>query len=94
MAHSSTTLQPFLYMNMRTGKFRKAHATVQMAANRIRELRERHLLTQDALAFRCRVATRTAVFWEKGEKSPNSRNAKRLAKVLGVSVHELRLGGD
>ena len=62
-----------------------------MVANRIRELRERHLLTQDALAFRCSVATRTAVFWEKGEKRPNSRNTKRLAKVLGVSVHELHL---
>jgi DNA-binding XRE family transcriptional regulator len=62
-----------------------------MARNRIRELRERLLLTQEALAFRCRVATRTAVTWEKGEKRPNSRNRKRLAKVLGVSVHELQL---
>jgi DNA-binding XRE family transcriptional regulator len=64
-----------------------------MAANRVRELRERLLLTQDALAFWCRVTTRSAVVWEKGEKRPNSRNTKRLAKVLGVSVHELRLGG-
>lgn len=63
-----------------------------MAANRVRELRERLLLTQEALAFRCRVATRTAVTWEKGEKCPNSRNRKRLAKVLGVSVDELGLG--
>jgi hypothetical protein len=36
--------------------------------------------------------TRTAVTWEKGEKCPNSRNRKRLAKVLGVSVDELGLG--
>jgi DNA-binding XRE family transcriptional regulator len=64
-----------------------------MAANRVRELRERLLLTQEALAFRCRVATRTAVTWEKGEKCPNSRNRKRLAKVLGVSVDELGLRG-
>jgi transcriptional regulator with XRE-family HTH domain len=64
-----------------------------MAANRIREFRERLLLTQEALAFRCRVATRTAVAWEKGEKHPHSRNLKRLAKVLGVSVSDLRLGG-
>jgi transcriptional regulator with XRE-family HTH domain len=63
-----------------------------MAANRVRELRGRLLLTQDALAFRCRVTTRAAVAWEKGEKRPNSRNAKRLAKVLGVSVDELLLG--
>jgi transcriptional regulator with XRE-family HTH domain len=70
-----------------------AYATVQMAGNRVRELRERLLLTQEALAFRCRVATRTAVAWERGEKSPSSRNLKRLAKVLGVSVHELRLRG-
>jgi transcriptional regulator with XRE-family HTH domain len=66
----------------------------EMAGNRVRELRERFLLTQEALAFRCRVATRTAVAWEKGEKSPNSRNTKRLAKVLGVSVPDLRLGGS
>jgi len=39
------------------------------------------------------VATRTAVTWEKGEKRPNSRNRKRLAKVLGVSVDGLGLGG-
>jgi len=64
-----------------------------MAVNRVRELRERLLLTQEALAFRCRVATRTAVTWEKGEKRPSSRNRKRLAKVLGVSVHELHIGG-
>jgi transcriptional regulator with XRE-family HTH domain len=64
-----------------------------MAVNRVRELRERLLLTQEALAFRCKVATRTAVTWEKGEKRPSSRNQRRLAKVLGVSVHELHLGG-
>jgi transcriptional regulator with XRE-family HTH domain len=62
-----------------------------MAANRVRELREAFLLTQEALAFRCRVATRTAVAWERGEKRPSSRNERRLAKVLGVSVHELHL---
>ena len=72
---------------------RKAHDRSQMAASRVREFRERLLLTQEALAFRCRVATRTAVAWEKGEKRPNSRNRKRLAKVLGVSVDDLQLGG-
>jgi|HubBroStandDraft_4_1064222.scaffolds.fasta_scaffold29566_6 transcriptional regulator with XRE-family HTH domain len=79
-------------MHFQITKCRIWYAEVQMAANRVRELRERLLLTQEALAFRCRVATRTAVTWEKGEKSPNSRNRKRLAKVLGVSVDELGLG--
>jgi transcriptional regulator with XRE-family HTH domain len=63
-----------------------------MAANRIRELREQHRYTQDALAFRCRVSTRSAIAWERGEKRPRARNQRRLAKVLGVSVEELQLG--
>jgi len=80
-------------MHFQTHECEKWYGSVQMAANRVRELRERLLLTQEALAFRCRVATRTAVTWEKGEKRPNSRNRKRLAKVLGVSVSDLGLGG-
>lgn len=62
-----------------------------MAVNRVRELRQRLFLTQDALAFRCKVALRTVVGWERGEKTPTARNAKRLAKALGVSVDELQL---
>jgi transcriptional regulator with XRE-family HTH domain len=60
--------------------------------NRVRELRLRLFLTQEALAFRCRVTVRTVVHWERGEKYPHGRNLRRLARALGVSVDELQLG--
>ncbi len=63
-----------------------------VAPNRVLELRKRLFLTQEVLAFRCRVTVRTVVHWERGEKYPHTRNLKRLARALGVTVDELQLG--
>ena len=49
------------------------------------------MLTQEALAFKCKVSVRTVVAWETGEKLPTSRNQARLAKALGVEINDLSL---
>jgi transcriptional regulator with XRE-family HTH domain len=46
-------------------------------------------LTKADLAALCRVNWRTVDRWEAGETHPTSRNLKRLARALGVSVSDL-----
>lgn len=65
--------------------------------NRIRELREdRNRLipgeySQAAVARRLGVAANTVRAWELDRARPRKAAAKRLAKVLGVTVEDLRL---
>jgi len=46
-------------------------------------------LTQAELARRVKVDVRTLARWEAGETHPTSRNLKRLARALGVSLSDL-----
>ena len=62
--------------------------------NRIAELRRERGLTQEELAYRARVSLRTVGGWEKGRSTPHKRNARRLAKALGVDLDALQLGAD
>ena len=63
-----------------------------MATNRLRELREARGLTQTSLALLVGVAERTYRSWEAGTNVPTARNARRLARRLGVTVEALGLG--
>jgi len=51
-------------------------------------------LTSRALALLVGVGDRTMQRWESGEQHPWGRHARRLAKVLGVTVEALELGHD
>ncbi len=57
--------------------------------SRISDLRRERGLTQEEVARRVRVSTRTVAAWESGEASPRQRNARALAKALGVSLNSL-----
>jgi transcriptional regulator with XRE-family HTH domain len=59
--------------------------------NRIRELREAKGLSQHDLGRLLDVLGDTVGHWERGDTVPRQRNARRLAKRLGVSVEELNL---
>jgi transcriptional regulator with XRE-family HTH domain len=55
------------------------------------ELRRQRGLTQEEVARRVRVSTRTVAAWESGASIPRQRNARALAKALGVTLDVLRL---
>jgi transcriptional regulator with XRE-family HTH domain len=57
--------------------------------SRISDLRRERGLTQEEVARRVRVSTRTVAAWESGEANPRQRNARALAKALGVSLDSL-----
>ncbi len=58
-------------------------------ANRLRELRARHGLTQEALADRVGVRRQTVLAIERRRYVPSALLAFRLARELGVTVDEL-----
>ncbi len=56
---------------------------------RIREFRLAAHMTQQQLADRVRVTTRTIISIENGQYSPSLMLAYRMAELFGVTVEEL-----
>nr|WP_122012305.1 helix-turn-helix transcriptional regulator [Maliibacterium massiliense] len=56
---------------------------------RVRELRTQAKMTQQQLAERVRVSSRTIISIEKGQYSPSLMLAYRIAEVFGVTVETL-----
>jgi putative transcriptional regulator len=56
---------------------------------RIKELREKHNLTQEALAEKVEATRQTILFLEKGKYNPSLRLAYRIAKVLNSKIDEI-----
>jgi transcriptional regulator with XRE-family HTH domain len=57
----------------------------------IAELRRQRGLTQDEVARRVRVSTRTVAAWESGTVLPHSRHVRALARALSVTPEALHL---
>lgn len=57
--------------------------------NRLKEVRLKNNLTQEALADSVEVTRQTIIAIEKGKFGPTVSLALALARVLGVSVEEL-----
>jgi putative transcriptional regulator len=53
---------------------------------KIKELREKRNLTQEALAEKVDVTRQTILFLEKGKYNPSLRLAYRIAKVLNSEI--------
>lgn len=58
-------------------------------ANRLKEIRLRNQLTQEALADRVDVTRQTIIAIERRKFGPTVTLALSLARVLGVTVEEL-----
>ena len=56
---------------------------------RIKELREKHGLTQEALAEKVDVTRQTILFLEKGKYNPSLRLAHRIAQVFNSKIEEV-----
>ncbi len=56
---------------------------------RIRELREEHGLTQEALAKEVDVTRQTILFMEKGKYNPSLRLAYKIARVFDRTLEEV-----
>lgn len=55
----------------------------------LRELREKHHLTQEQLANRVLVSRQAVSRWETGETNPNTETLKLLSKEFDVSINTL-----
>jgi len=62
--------------------------------NRIRELRSEMGLTQQQLAERVDVSSRTIISLEKGQYNPSVLLAHRLALVFGCTIEEVFIFGE
>jgi putative transcriptional regulator len=56
---------------------------------RIKELREKRSLTQEALAEKVDVTRQTILFLEKGKYNPSLRLAYKIAKALNSKIEDL-----
>jgi putative transcriptional regulator len=56
---------------------------------KIKELREKHNLTQEKLAEKVDVTRQTILFLEKGKYNPSLRLAYKIAKVLNSKIEEV-----
>ena len=61
---------------------------------KIKELRARHNLTQEALANLVGVRRETIVFLEKGKYNPSLKLAYRIARSLDATIDELFIFED
>ena len=55
----------------------------------LKDLREKHNLTQEELAERVLVTRQAVSRWETGETQPNTDTLKLLTKLYGVSINTL-----
>ena len=56
---------------------------------RIRELREKNGLTQEALARKVEVTRQTILFLEKGKYNPSLRLAYKIARVFKLKIEDV-----
>lgn len=57
--------------------------------SKIKELREKTGITQEALARELGVSRQTVLNWETGRNMPFGKNAKIVADFFGVTIDEL-----
>ncbi len=56
---------------------------------KIKELRDKRNLTQEALAEKVDVTRQTILFLEKGKYNPSLRLAYKIAKVLNSKIEDV-----
>ena len=56
---------------------------------KIKEIRDKRNLTQEALAEKVDVTRQTILFLEKGKYNPSLRLAYKIAKVLNSTIEEV-----
>lgn len=61
----------------------------QKIAENIRELRKKKQITQERLALEANLNRAYIGYIERGERKPSVDTLAKLAKVLGVKLHEL-----
>lgn len=65
---------------------------MQIIGQRIRQLRIRNHMTQDALASILCVSGKTISSWERGRTEPDIRSVVKLSALFGVSLDALMIG--
>jgi len=56
---------------------------------RLRELRQRAVLTQEELAERAGISVTTIILLERGRRPPRPKTTRALARALGIRPTEL-----
>lgn len=57
--------------------------------NKIKELRQKHNLTQEELAIKVGVRRETIVFLEQGKYNPSLKLAYNISKVLKTKIEDV-----
>ena len=65
------------------------HEVKHIFAEQMRLIRQRHGMTQQALAEALGVSTSAVQKWERGQSEPNTRTLQMMADLFGVSLDEL-----
>jgi XRE family transcriptional regulator, regulator of sulfur utilization len=66
-----------------------ANDTKILLGRRIRYLRNRRLMTQEQLGEQANVDYKYLGGIERGERNPSTENLAKIAKALGVRLHEI-----
>jgi len=62
---------------------------VSAMKTRIKELREKHGLTQESLAEKIGVTRQTILFLEKGTYNPSLRLAYKIARTFNLNIEDV-----
>ncbi len=62
--------------------------------NRVRELREKHNITQEELAKAVGVTRQTIIAIEKGKYDPSLKLAFKIARFFGVKIEDVFIYED
>lgn len=62
---------------------------VSAMKTRIKELREKHGLTQESLAEKIGVTRQTILFLEKGTYNPSLRLAYKIARAFNLNIEDV-----
>jgi putative transcriptional regulator len=86
---SSSTALPALCIT--SGRPSLVFLSLIIVNNRLKELREKALMTQEELAIRAGVSRQTIISLEKGRYNPSITLAYKLSRIFGLSIEEVFL---
>ena len=59
------------------------------SGNKLYELRKRHNLTQEELAYKLKISDKAISKWENGTSKPSISNLKKLSEIYDMSIDKI-----
>ena len=61
------------------------------SGNKLYELRKKHNLTQEELAYKLKISDKAISKWENGSSKPSISNLKKLSEIYDMSIDKILL---